>query len=435
MEVRILGGQIMKRLDHKGYLARSRRPALIAAGLLGLIVVGSILLSTWFAKKEQAASPQAQPAGMPVKTATVTTESVPLQISAIGNVQPYSTVSVKSEVDGELMKVYFSEGQYVKKGDPLFTIDPRPSQANLEQARANQSKALAQQRQAEANLIKDTAQAKTAEVEAERYGGLYRDGVVSKEQYDQMRTNADALAAVVKADQAAITTERESVNAARAAVDASKLQLGYTSIRSPIDGRTGSLVVNQGNIVKANDATPLVVINQVNPIYVSFAVPESQLAEIKRYMAQADLEVTAAIANDAGPPERGVLTFIDNTVDSATGTVRLKATFENSGLRLWPGQFVNVVLTLATQPDLIVVQSQAVQTGQQGQYVFVVKPDQTVESRPVTVARTAGDKAIIESGLQAGETVVTDGQLRLRPGSKVKVTNTGDGPAQTGQDQ
>jgi membrane fusion protein, multidrug efflux system len=425
----------MKWFDYKGYLARFRRPALVAAGLLGFIVVGSALLATGFAKKEQAASPQALPAGVPVKTATVTTETVPLQISAIGNVQPYSTVSVKSEVGGELVKVYFSEGQYVKNGDPLFTIDPRPLQANLEQARANQSKALAQQRQAEANLVKDTAQAKTAEVEAQRYATLYKDGVVSREQYDQMRTNADALAAVVKADQAAIATERESVNAARAAVNASNVQLGYTSIRSPMDGRTGSLIVNQGNIVNANDAAPLVVLNQVNPIYVSFAVPESHLAEIKRYMAQGNLEVTAATANDTGPPERGVLTFVDNAVDSATGTVRLKATFENRERRLWPGQFVNVVLTLATQPDLIVVPSQAVQTGQQGQYIFVVKPDQTVESRPVAVTRTAGDKAIIESGLQTGETVVTDGQLRLRPGSKVKATDDADSTGQTGESQ
>jgi membrane fusion protein, multidrug efflux system len=421
----------MKRLDYKGYLARFRRPALTATALLGLIVVGAILLSTRFTKKEQADSPPAEPAGVPVKTAGVTTETVPLQINAIGNVQPYSTVSVKSEADGELIKVYFSEGQYVKKGAALFTIDPRPLQANLEQARANQSKALAQQRQAEANLAKDAAQAKTAEVEAERYESLYKDGVVSKEQYDQMRTNADALEAVVKADQAAIATERESVSAARGAVDASRVQLGYASIRSPIDGRTGSLVVDQGNVVNANATIPLVVINQVNPIYVSFAVPESQLEEIKRYMAQGNLEVTATIPNDSGPPEQGVLTFIDNAVDSATGTVKLKATFENREQRLWPGQFVNVVLTLATQPDLKVVPSQAVQTGQQGQYVFVVKPDQTVESRPVTVARTAGDKAIVESGLQGGETVITDGQLRLRPGSKVKVTNNADGPGQT----
>jgi multidrug efflux system membrane fusion protein len=290
-------------------------------------------------------------------------------------------------------------------------------------SRANQSKAVAQQRQAEANLVKDTAQAKTAEVEARRYESLYKEGVVSKEQSDQMRTNADALAAVVKADQAAITTERESVSAARAAVDSSRVQLGYHSIRSPIDGRTGSLVVNQGNIVKPTDTTLLVVINQVNPIYVSFAVPESQLAAIKQYMAEGSLKVAATIPDDNGQPEMGVLSFTDNAIDSATGTVRLKATFDNKDRRLWPGQFINVVLTLTTQPDSVVVPSQAVQTGQQGQYVFVVKPDQSVESRPVVVARNVGEKTIVASGLQSGETVVTDGQLRLRSGSKVKTTS------------
>ena len=413
----------MKILSRKNRLAHFRRPAFFTAGLLGLIVVGSICLSAWLTRKEQAAAQPVEPPGVPVKTATVGVESVPLQISAIASVQAYSTVSVKSEVDGQLMKVYFTEGQYVKKGAPLFTIDPRPAQSDLAQSQANQSKAVAQQRQAEANLARDTAQAKTAEVEAQRYASLYSDGVVSKEQYDQMRTNADALEAVVKADEAAIATERESVSAAKAGVDSSKLQLGYHSINSPIDGRTGSLVVNQGNVVKATDTTPLVVINQVNPIYVSFSVPESQLSDIKRYMAQGALQVMATIPNDDGQPEKGVLSFTDNAVDTTTGTVRLKATFDNKQRRLWPGQFVNVVLTLATQPDALVVPSQAVQTGQQGQYVFVVKPDQSVESRPVVAQRTAGEKTVIASGLQPGETVVTDGQLRLRPGSKVKVTD------------
>jgi membrane fusion protein, multidrug efflux system len=416
----------MEIINHKDHLAPFSRPALVAAGLLSFIIAGSIIISTALAKKGQAAAQIVEPAGVPVKTAGVTVETVPLQVSAIGTVQAYSTVSVKSEVDGELMKVYFSEGQYVKKGASLFAIDPRPAQADFDMSRANQSKAVAQQRQAEANMVRDAAQAKTAEVEAQRYESLFRDGVVSKEQYDQMRTNADALAAVVKADQAAIATERESVSAARAAVDSSRLQLGYHTIRSPIDGRTGSLVVNQGNIVKAADTTPLVVINQVNPIYVSFAVPESQLVGIKRYMAQGGLKVAATIPNDEARPETGVLSFTDNAIDNTTGTVRLKATFDNKQRRLWPGQFVSVVLTLTTQPDAVVVPTQAVQTGQQGQYVFVVKPDQTVESRPVVVARNAGENSVIASGLRPGETVVTDGQLRLRPGSKVRTTGTTD---------
>jgi multidrug efflux system membrane fusion protein len=327
------------------------------------------------------------------------------------------------------LKVYFTEGQYVKKGDPLFAIDPRPSQADLAGSLANQSKALGQQRQAEANLAKDLAQAKTAEVQARRYELLYKEGVVSKEQADEMRTNADALAAVVAADKAAIATERESVSAAKAAADASRVQLSYTSIQAPIEGRTGALMVNQGNIVKANDTNPLVVINQVNPIFVTYAVPESQLSDIKRYMAQGNLQVEASIPNDSGQPEQGILSFVDNAVDQGTGTIKLKATFANASQRLWPGQFVNIVMTLATEPDAIVVPSVALQTGQQGRYVFVVKPEQTVELRDVTVLRTAGEKTIIASGLTVGETVVTDGQLRLRPGSKIKETNNAEQPA------
>jgi multidrug efflux system membrane fusion protein len=423
----------MKLFDRcKRYLIRSRHPVLAVIVLLGLLILSLILMSGLFAKREHAAIAQ-QEAGVPVTTATVTVETVALQIGSIGTIEAYSTVSVKSQINGELTKVYFTEGQYVKKGDPLFTIDPRFNQADLQQALANQSRAIAQQRQAEANLARDTAQANTAQIQAQRYAMLYEKGVVSKEQYDQIRTNAESLAAVLKADQAAVATEQESVRAAKAAVEASRVQLDYTSIRSPIDGRTGSLMVNQGNLVKITDTTPLVVINQVNPIYVSFAVPESQLTYIKRYMAQASLEVTATIPNDSGPPERGTLTFVDNAVDRATGTVKLKATFENNERRLWPGQFVNTVLNLATQPDLTVVPSQAVQTGQQGQYVFVVNSDQRVELRPVVVTRTAGEKAVIERGLQAGEVVVTDGQLRLRPGSKIRATT--EQPDQTNQNQ
>lgn len=413
----------MKFLKYKKQLQRLGRPGLIAIGILGLIVIASIIFSNIFVKKEHAAGRPAEPPGVPVTIASVTLETVPLQISAIGNVEAYSTVSIRSQANGEITKVHFTQGQYVKKGDPLFSIDPRPSQADLAGSVANQSRALGQQRQAEANLAKDLAQAKTAEVQAQRYEKLYQQGVVSKEQADQMRTNADALAAVVKADQAAIATERDSVSAAKAATDASRVQLSYTSISSPIDGRTGSLMVNQGNLVKANDTNPLVVINQVSPIYVTFAVPEAQLLDIKRYMSQGNLQVAASIPNDTGAPEQGLLSFTDNAVDPATGTVKLKATFTNSGQKLWPGQFVNVVMTLATQPDAIIVPSQALQTGQQGRYVFVVKSDQTVELRNVTVQRTAGEKTIIASGLSAGETVVTDGQLRLRPGSKIKVAN------------
>ncbi len=397
--------------------------------IFALIIVGAFLLPRLFEKKQQAAQSN-QPPAVPVTTANVTLESVPLQVTAIGNVEAASTVAVTSEANGQLTKVHFTEGQFVKKGDPLFTIDPRPSQAGVAEASANQSRAFGQQRQAEANLAKDMAQAKTAEVTAQRYETLFKEGVISREQYDQARTNADALAAVVKADQAAIASERESVNAAKAAATASKVLLSYTDIRAPISGRTGTLMIHQGNVIKANDTNPLVTINQVSPIFVTFSVPETQLPDIKRYMAQGELPVTATIPNDSGPAEQGTLSFVNNAVDTATGTVKLKATFANDQQRLWPGQFVNIAVTLTTQPDAIVVPAAAIQTGQKGRYVFVVKSDQTVESRDIEVQRTAGEKTIISSGISAGETVVTDGQLRLRPGSKIRAANEGGKPAQ-----
>ena len=422
----------MESPDYKKYLRRLGRPGLIGLGTLGLILIGLILFSGIFTKKPQAAG-QPQPPAVPVTVASVTLETVPLQVSAIGRTEAYSTVSVTSQVEGLITRVNFTEGQYVKKGDLLFNIDGRPAQAGLAGTVANQSKAVSDQRQAEATLAKDQAQAKTAAVSAQRYEYLYKQGVVSKDQYDQVRTNAEALAAVAKADQAAVASARDSVKAAQAAVQASQVQVSYTEIRAPIDGRTGSLMIHQGNVAKANDTNPLVVINQVNPIYVTFSVPESQLPDIKRYMAAGPVQVAATIPNDSGPPEQGALTFVDNAVDPATGTVKLKGTFENNQQRLWPGQFVNVSVTLATQPNAIVVPMTAVQTGQQGRYVFVVKDDQTVEMRSVQVQRTAGEKNIIASGLSPGETVVTDGQLRLRPGSKIKITDAA-GPSTPAQD-
>lgn len=419
----------LKTFDYKKAAQRLGRPGLLALGLLGLLIVGSIIFSNIFTKKQQAAGQPAPPPAVPVMAASVTLETVPLQVNAIGRSEAYSTVSVTSQAEGQMMKVYFTEGQYVKKGDPLFTIDPRPAQAGMAGTVANQSKAVSDQRQAEATLAKDRAQAKNAAVSAERYEYLYKQGVVSKDQYDQMRTNAEALAAVAKADEAAVASARDSVKAAQAAVQASQVQVSYTEIRAPIDGRTGSLMIHQGNVVKANDTNPLVVINQVNPIYVTFSVPETQLPEIKRYMAAGPVQVAGTIPNDSGPPEQGTLTFIDNAIDPATGTVKLKATFQNNQQRLWPGQFVNIAVTLTTQPNAVVVPSAAVQVGQQGQYVFVIKDDQTVELRNVQVQRAIGEKSLISSGLTAGETVVTDGQLRLRPGSRVKVTDQSGQPA------
>ncbi len=330
---------------------------------------------------------------VPVVVVTAVQKSVPLQIRAVGNVEAYATVSVKSQVTGVLNQAHFKEGQDVKKGQLLFTIDPRPLEAALKQA--------------EANLARDSAQLRNTREQVRRYAELVEKQYVSREQYDQIKTNADAAEAVVNAD--------------KAAVENAKVQLSYCYIYSPVNGRVGSLLVNEGNLVRVNDGAPLVVINQVNPIFVTFAVPEQHLADLKSHSAKGALSVEASFASDEGRPERGKLDFIDNAVDRSTGTVKLKGVFANTERRLWPGQFVNVALTLATQSDLVVIPSEAIQVGQEGQHVFVVKEDNRVEMRPVTLARTNEGEAVISKGLSAGEQVVREGQFLLGPGSRVEV--------------
>lgn len=328
---------------------------------------------------------------VPVIVETADRKDVPLQIRAIGNVEAYNSVVVRSQVNGEIAEVLFREGQDVKKGARLFRIDPRPFEAAL--------------RQAEAALARDSAQAKNSELEARRYAALAEKGFVSKQEYDRVQANADALNAVVRADEAAVENAR--------------LQLEYTTITSPIDGRTGAIMVNRGNVVKANDAA-LVTINQIAPIFVGFSVPEQDLAVIKKHKSSGDLQVAAVIPQSGSKPSKGTLTFIDNKVNASTGTIQLKATFPNHDHMLWPGQFTDVVLTLTMEKNRTVVASQAVQTGQQGQYIYVVKEDMTVELRTVTVARTFENRAVIENGVKPGEQIVIDGQLRLTPGAKVE---------------
>jgi multidrug efflux system membrane fusion protein len=352
----------------------------------------------------------------------VVPRDVPVELRAIGNVQAASTVAVLSQVNGEVMRVHFTEGQDVKAGDPLFTIDPRPFQAALQQAQAQLAQHKAQVAQAEANLAKDTAQHENARVEEERYRRLAEGGFVAREQYDQMRTNERSLAATLDADRAAVTTARAVVQADDALVENARLQLAYTRIQAPIDGRTGNVLIHPGNVVKANDVgNPMVVINRIHPIYVAFSVPEQSLEPIKRYRAAGELGVEARLPGQTDRAVRGELSFVNNTVDPATGTIQLKASFQNADNALWPGQFVNVVLTLYTERGALVVPSRAIQPGQQGQYVFVVKPDLTVENRPVVVAFADGPNSVIAKGLAAGERVVTDGQLRLVPGARVEI--------------
>ena len=339
-----------------------------------------------------------------VTVAVALEKTVPLELTTFGTVEAYFTVSVKSLVGGELTVVHVKEGQEVRKGELLFTIDPRPFQDAVEQA--------------ESHLQRDEAQLKNALIEVTRYEDMLKKGFATAEQVDQFRANADVLRAALRAD--------------KADIDTAKLNLEYCSIRSPVDGLVGSFLIDLGNIIKANDL-PIVVLRQIAPIHISFTLPERELPRVKKYMAAQKLEVAAAAAGgvpkpdelglgtpDEGPPETGVVVFLDSAVDETTGTIRLKGQFENTAHRLWPGQFVNVTLTLGRRDGAVVIPSQAIQTGQQGTYVFVVKADNTVEMRPVELGPVVRGETVIEKGVRAGETVVTDGQLRLVPGSAVE---------------
>jgi multidrug efflux system membrane fusion protein len=334
---------------------------------------------------------------VPVTIAKVVQREMPVEINAIGTAEAYSSVAVRAQITGELTSVNFQQGDDVRAGQVLFTIDQRPLEAALHQA--------------EANLARDSAQEANAKAQADRYEDLARRGLATKEQVGQTGATAAALEATVAAD--------------RAAVENAKVQLQYATIRAPIGGRTGSLMVSAGNLVRANDQTPLVVTNQITPIYVTFGVPEPMLPDLKRFLAKGPVHVDAAAPNEDAPPATGRISFIDNAVDQTTGTIKVKATFANENRRLWPGQFLNVVVRLTTDPHAIVVPSTAVQTGPQGQYVFVVKPDKTVDLRSVNVDRTAGTDTVLKDGVAPGETVVTDGQLRLLPGSRISVKGGG----------
>jgi multidrug efflux system membrane fusion protein len=334
----------------------------------------------------------AKPAAAPVRIATVSSRTMPVELQAIGNVEAISTVTIKAQISGQLMRVHFKEGDFVKKGQLLFTIDRAPFEAAL--------------RQAEGTLAKDEAQSLNSKLDAERYQGLGKQGVVSKQQVDAAGAAANAMAATVTADKAAVET--------------AKINLEYTSIYSPINGRTGSVGVKEGNLVKANDVPILVTINQIEPIYVSFAIPEQQLAELKQYSNTKSLKVDAT-PQGSTQHFQGRLTFIDNSVDLTTGTIKLKATFDNAAHVLWPGQFADVNLTLKSQPNAIVVPTAALQTSQNGTYVYVVEQDLTAKQQPVKVGWNVGEDTVIASGLQPGQRVVTDGQLRLTPGAKVDI--------------
>jgi multidrug efflux system membrane fusion protein len=365
-----------------------------------------ILLIAAGCSTEKPEAPQKKAGGkgaggpVPVIVATAESRTVPVRIHAIGAVEPYASVSVKSRVDGQINQVGFADGQEVAAGHMLFQLDPRPAQAQLQQA--------------EATLLREKATLERARAQEQRYRNLLQKNFISKDAYAQYLTNVETASAAAKA--------------AEATVESAKLQVEYTTIRSPIAGRTGRVLIQTGNQVKANDTVALVVINQISPVWVSFAVPEQHLAAIRKYSTGGRLQVEARSTGSEDAIATGQLSFIDNTVDAATGTVRLRAVFQNRDRVLWPGQFVTAAMTLREQKDAIIIPAQALQTGANGQHVFVVKSDSTAELRPVTVERSEGSIAVIAKGVAAGDRVVTTGQSRLTRGSKVDVRPAqGDG--------
>jgi multidrug efflux system membrane fusion protein len=360
---------------------------------------------------------------VPVVTTKVAERDVPVDLAAIGNVEAYTTISVRSQVTGVLQEASFREGDFVKKGQVLFHIDRRPFEAALQQAQANYVRDQALLSQAEAQLARDGANAEYAQLSAERQASLNKTGIVSKDVVEQARAAADASASTVKADRAAIESARAQLVAQQAAVDNAKVNLSYTTISSPIDGRTGNLTVKTGNLVNQN-TTELMTIAQVEPIFVTFAVPSIQLNAVKSRLGKEKIAVTVTPQDGSPTPVEGALNFIDNSVDASTDTIKLKGLFTNSDHRLWPGQFARVNLHVTTIPHALVLPGQAVQTGQDGQFVFVVKADSSVDQQPVTVGQRVGDDVVIEKGLTVGQTVVTEGQLRLEAGTKVQ---SGDG--------
>jgi len=357
------------------------------------LVAAAVALGLYFtndsrAKEKRSAS---GPVAIPVVVAAAVQQSIPVRLQAIGNVEAFSTVALKARVDGQIVAVNFTEGQEVKKGDVLFRVDPRPYQAAL--------------RQAEANALRDAAARDQARSQERRYQELLDKNFVSKEAYAQIATNAQVAEANAKASQAALEN--------------AQLSLAYCTIASPIDGYTGKVLLQAGNLVKANDVNPLVVINQVKPVYVNFAVPEQQLPTVRKYLALGALAVQAVGGGDAVLAQ-GELIFVDNAVDPSTGTIRMRAQFDNRDASLWPGQFVNVSVKLYDQTDAIVIPARAVQTGPQGSYVYIVRADMTAELRRITVERGEGERAVIK-GLAGGERVVTRGALRLAPGARVEI--------------
>jgi membrane fusion protein, multidrug efflux system len=386
-------------------LGSRRLPAYRRRAVAALLLTCAVTVCSCTGR-EAASQPQGATGGgrgrggegpVPVLTTVAVTKAVPISVAAVGSAEAISSVQVRSQITGRLAGVHFNEGEEVRAGQPLFTIDPQPFQVALDQATAV--------------LARDTAQANNAQAQVERFENLFQRGLIPRDQYETQMATAAALKATTAADQAAVA--------------AARLNLQYSNIAAPASGRTGALLVHEGDLVQANGSTPLVIINQLSPVYVTFSVPGKMLDEIRRYQRSAPLTVTARTAgSEESSIATGRLTFVDNAVDAQTGTIKLKGTFANADRSLWPGQSVDVTLLLTTEADAIVVPSVAVQPGQQGTYVWVVEQEQA-QMRPVTVARVDGDESIVASGLKVGEVVVTDGQLRLTPGARIATRDGG----------
>jgi multidrug efflux system membrane fusion protein len=368
---------------------------------------------------------------VPVEVATVVRKNVPIDVTAVGNVEPLSTVSVRPQVGGQIEEVFIEDGQYIAKGQKLFQINPKPFEAQVAQVEANLARDRAQLGQAQANLARDVASEKYAREAADRYVALFKEGVVSRDDRDRFAASADALTQLVAADKATIQSAQAQIQADTASLGSANLMLSFTTVYATLDGRAGNVTVKAGNIVTAN-TTEVLSIAQVQPIYVSFSVPENRLGEIQRFMAGTRLPVEAAGQDDLKTPERGVLTFIDNNVDSTTGTIKLKGTFQNANRKLWPGEYANVTLKLSVQSNALVIPNQAMQTGQDGTYVYVVDADRKADVRPITIGLRGEADLVVDKGLSEGEMVVTQGQLRLAPGMRVSVPGEGSRAGKTG---
>jgi multidrug efflux system membrane fusion protein len=403
-----------------------------------LLFVAALSLASLAGCTNKAAQQAFERPPAPVSVSTAVMQDVPTYLDAIGKTVAREVVSIQPQVSGRITKIHFTDGANLKKGDMLFTIDTRPFDASLRQAQANVSRDLALKKQAEANLAKDISQQKYGEIEAKRYGTLVEQGVVSREQYDQVKSNADSLNATVEADRAAIHSADELIKVDAAAVESAKVQLSYCYIRSPIDGRAGQRLVDVGNVVNpggssggnanstgsgsgtSNNGNSLLVIERLDPIYADFTISQNDMADVQREMREGKLKTEVRLP-DSEDSVTGQLTFLDNAVQNTTGQVSLRATISNEGHRFWPGRFVNIRLVLSTIHGAVLVPATAPQMSAKGSYVYVVKQDSSAEQRQVSLGQRQGDLVVVEKGVEPGERVITDGQLGVTPGGKVRI--------------